>query len=162
MTLPRRTNTQQDQLNHQQSHHARAGPEGEPSCDAAGLSLAGDSDHASNWLKAARAFAIKRLPIAPNLFITASLMLKELVTALLCGFAIAAQMCAQEVVVAREASPNSSSRVAPVSKGRGSELETATEMKSQGREKKSAATTLTIEQMRMAGALAAERQKKQT
>ena len=35
-------------------------------------------------------------------------------------------------------------------------------MKSQRREKKSASTTLTLEQMRMAGALAAERQKKQT
>jgi hypothetical protein len=35
-------------------------------------------------------------------------------------------------------------------------------MKSQVREKKSASTTLTLEQMRMAGALAAERQKKQT
>jgi hypothetical protein len=93
---------------------------------------------------------------------TALSMLKELCTALLCGFAIAGQMCAQEVVVAREASANSSARVAPVSKGRESELETATEMKSQGREKKSAATTLTLEQMRMAGALAAERQKKQT
>jgi hypothetical protein len=89
-------------------------------------------------------------------------MLKELSTALLCGFAIAGQMCAQEVVVAHEASPNSSARAAPVSKGRGAELETSTEIKSQGREKKSAATTLTLEQMRMAGALAAERQKKQT
>jgi hypothetical protein len=93
---------------------------------------------------------------------TAPSMLKELSTALLCGFAIAGQMCAQEVVVAHEASPNSSARAAPVSKGRGAELETSTEIKSQGREKKSAATTLTLEQMRMAGALAAQRQKKQT
>jgi hypothetical protein len=35
-------------------------------------------------------------------------MLKELFTALLCGFAIAGQMRAQEVVVAREAKPNPS------------------------------------------------------
>jgi hypothetical protein len=89
-------------------------------------------------------------------------MLKELVTAALCGFAIARQMCAQEVVVAREANPNSSARVAPLSKGMESELETATEIKYRDREKKTAATTLTLEQMRMAGALAAERQKKQT
>src|SRR5438874_2913372 len=69
-------------------------------------------------------------------------MLKKLFIALLCAFAIAGQMRAQEVVVAREAKPNPT--------------------KSQVGEKKSASTTLTVEQMRMAGALAAERQKKQT
>src|SRR5438874_3149930 len=69
-------------------------------------------------------------------------MLKKLFIALLCAFAIAGQMRAQEVVVAREAKPNPT--------------------KSQVSEKKSASTTLTVEQMRMAGALAAERQKKQT
>jgi hypothetical protein len=89
-------------------------------------------------------------------------MLKELFTALLCGFAIAGQMRAQEVVVAREAKPNPSERIAPVSEGMGSESEAATEVKSQRREKKSASATLTLEQMRMGGALAAERQKKQT
>jgi len=89
-------------------------------------------------------------------------MLKELFTALLCGFAIAGQMRAQEVVVAREAKSNPTEQVEPVSEGTGSESETATGMKSQVREKKSASTTLTLEQMRMAGALAAERQKKQT
>jgi hypothetical protein len=87
-------------------------------------------------------------------------MLKELFTALLCGFAIAGQMRAQEVVVVREASPTE--RVEPVSEGTDSKLETATGMKSQVREKKSASTALTLEQMRMAGALAAERQKEQT
>ena len=81
-------------------------------------------------------------------------MLKQVFIGLLCGLALAGQMHAQEVVGAREAKPNPS-RGAPVSKGRGSESETATEMKS-------APTTLTLEQMRMAGALAAERQKKQT
>jgi hypothetical protein len=102
------------------------------------------------------------LPIAPNLFITAALMLKELFTALLCSFAIAGQMRAQEVVVAREAKPNPTERVAPVSEGTDSESETVTKTKSQGREKKSASSIITVEQMRMAGALAAERQKKQT
>jgi hypothetical protein len=93
---------------------------------------------------------------------TAPSMLKELSTVLLCGFAIAGQMRAQEVVVAHEAKANSSKRVAPVFEGTDSESEAATEMKSQRREKKSASITLTLEQMRMAGALAAERQKKQT
>ncbi len=83
-------------------------------------------------------------------------MLRELFTALLCGFAVAGQICAQEVVVAREAKPNSSERVAPVSEETKSELETATV-----REKKSASITLTVEEMRMAGALAAERQRNQ-
>ena len=83
------------------------------------------------------------------------LMLKELFAALVFGFAITGQIHAQEIVVAREEKPNPSPRVAPVTKARGSELETATKMKS-------ASTTLTVEQMRMAGALAAERQKKQT
>ena len=87
-------------------------------------------------------------------------MMKELFTALLCGFAIAGQTRAQEVVVVREANPTE--RVEPVSEGTDSELETATGMKSQVHEKKSASSTLTLEQMRMAGALAAERQKKQT
>src|SRR6266446_2739429 len=87
-------------------------------------------------------------------------MLKELFSALLCGFAIAGRMRAQEVIVVREANPTE--RVEPVSEGTDSELETATGMKSQVREKKSGSTTLTLEQMRMAGALAAERQKKQT
>jgi hypothetical protein len=89
-------------------------------------------------------------------------MLKELFTALLCSFAIAGQMRAQEVVVAREAKPNPTERVAPVSEGTDSESETVTKTKSQDREKKSASSTITVEQMRMAGALAAERQKKQT
>ncbi len=89
-------------------------------------------------------------------------MLKGLFTALLCGLAIAGQLRAQEVVVAREAKPNPTERVEPISEGTDSESATATGMKSQVREKKSASTILTLEQMRMAGALAAERQKKQT
>ena len=89
-------------------------------------------------------------------------MLKKLFTVLLCGFAIAGQMRAQEVVVAREAKPNPTEQGKPVSEGTASESETATGMKSQVREKKSVSTTLTLEQMRMAGALAAGRQKTQT
>jgi len=89
-------------------------------------------------------------------------MLKGLFTALLCGLAIAGQLRAQEVVVAREAKPNPTERVEPVSEGTDSESATATGMKSQVREKRSASTILTVEQMRTAGALAAERQKIQT
>jgi len=83
-------------------------------------------------------------------------MSREFLTALLCGFAITGQICAQEVIVAREAKTNP--RVTPVSEGTDSESETATEV----RAKKSAPHALTVEQMRMAGALAAERQKNQT
>jgi hypothetical protein len=82
-------------------------------------------------------------------------MLKRLFTALVCGFAITGQMRAQEVVVARQETPNFSPRVASATRGRDSESETATETKS-------ASTTLTVEQMRMAGALAAKRQREQT
>jgi hypothetical protein len=88
-------------------------------------------------------------------------MLREVLTAFLCGFAVAGQICAQEVVVAHETKPNPSERVAPVSEGTKSESDTATELKSHVREKKSASITPTIEEMRMAGALAAERQKNQ-
>src|SRR5213596_3026440 len=76
-------------------------------------------------------------------------MLKRLFTALVCGFAITGQMRAQEVVVARQETPNFSPRIASATRGRDSESETATETKS-------ASTTLTVEEMRMAGALAAE------
>jgi len=82
-------------------------------------------------------------------------MLKELFIALICGFAITGQTGGQEVAVAREEPSNPSPRVAPVTKGRPSKSEIATEMKS-------APATLTVEQMRMGGTLAAERQKKQT
>ncbi len=88
-------------------------------------------------------------------------MLKGLFTALLCGFAIAGQIRAQEVVVAREAKPNLTGQGEPVTEGTGSESEAATGMKSQVREKKSASTAPTLEQMRMAGAIAAEQQKQQ-
>jgi hypothetical protein len=83
-------------------------------------------------------------------------MSREFLTALLCGFAITGQICAQEVIVAREAKTNPT--VTPVSRGTDSESETATEVHA----KKSAPHGLTVEQMRMAGALAAERQKNQT
>src|SRR5260370_4189801 len=88
-------------------------------------------------------------------------MLKQFFTALLCGLALAGQMRGQEVVVAREEKPSVSEGAAPVSERVDSESATATTMDTQSRKKKSASTVLTVEQMRMAGALAAERQKNQ-
>ena len=87
-------------------------------------------------------------------------MLKQFFTALLCGLSVAGQMRAQEVVVAREEKPSASEGAAPVSERTDSESATATRMDTQARKKKSASTVLTVEEMRMAGALAAERQKK--
>jgi len=74
-------------------------------------------------------------------------MLKRLSTALLCGLAVAGQMRAQEVVVAGERKLDAPERATPPS-GR---------MKPQVRENKSTPAVPTVEQMRMAGALAAER-----
>jgi murein DD-endopeptidase MepM/ murein hydrolase activator NlpD len=86
-------------------------------------------------------------------------MLRKVLTVLLCGFAIAGQMRAQEVMVARETKPNTSEQAAPAPERSDVESETSTEAKSQVRKKKSPSTALTVEQMRMAGALAAERLK---
>src|SRR5260370_37102508 len=88
-------------------------------------------------------------------------MLKQFFTALLCGLALAGQMRAEEVGVGREEKPSASEQAAPVSERTDSESVTATRMDTQARKKKSASTVLTVEQMRMAGALAAERQKNQ-
>ena len=88
-------------------------------------------------------------------------MPKQFFIGLLCGLSVAGQMRAQEVVVAREEKPSASERAAPVSERTDSESATATRMETQTRKKKSASTVLTVEQMRTAGALAAERQKNQ-
>jgi murein DD-endopeptidase MepM/ murein hydrolase activator NlpD len=86
-------------------------------------------------------------------------MLRKVLTALLCGFAIAGQMRAQEVVVARETKADTLEQGAPASERTNAESGTSTEAKSQVRKKKSPSAALTLEQMRMAGALAAERLK---
>jgi hypothetical protein len=93
----------------------------------------------------ARCFAITACQSSRIFLSRCLLMLKRLFTALVCGFAIAGQMRAQEVVVTRDAKPNPSERVTLVSQGTGSESEAATEMKSQRHEKKSASSTLTLE-----------------
>jgi len=89
-------------------------------------------------------------------------MLRKLLTVSLCGFAIVGQMRAQEVMVARETKPNTSEQAAPAPERSDVESETSTEAKSQVRKKKSPSAALTVEQMRMAGALAAERLKGRT
>src|SRR5207244_11352983 len=80
-------------------------------------------------------------------------------TAVLCSFAIVGQMHAQEGMVPREAKPSAPERAAPASELSGVESESATTKKAPDRKKKSAATLPTIEQMRSAGARAAERLK---
>jgi hypothetical protein len=82
-------------------------------------------------------------------------------TALLCSFAIVGQMRAQEVMVARETKPNAPEPAAPASKLSDSESESMPAKKARDRKKKSAAALPTVEQMRTAGALAAERLKNQ-
>jgi hypothetical protein len=82
-------------------------------------------------------------------------------TALLCGLAMAGQMRAQEVVVARETKPSEHRRVAASDRS-GSESANATATKTRVHAKKSASTLPTVEQMRLAGALAVERLKNRT
>src|SRR5437762_1937333 len=99
----------------------------------------------------------KGLPIALNSFITAALMGTKAFTALLCGFALAGQMRGQEVVVGRETKPKPTERAATMSQPSDSESGNATPTKARVRAKKSTSPLPTVEQMRMAGALAGER-----
>jgi len=89
-------------------------------------------------------------------------MVKGLATALLCGFVIAVQIRAQEVVVARETKPEAPKQAAPTSERAERESRAPAESTPRVREKKSASAVPTVEQMRMAGALAAERLTKGT
>src|SRR5438034_2866838 len=100
---------------------------------------------------------IKRLPMAPHLYYEDFFMLKRFSTAFLCGLAVAGQMCAQEVVVARETKPDAPKQATRPSEWTEPELGTSTRTKPHVREAKSASAVPTLEQMRMAGALAAER-----
>ena len=84
-------------------------------------------------------------------------MLKRFSSILLCGCAVAGQMLAQEVVVPRETKPGAPERVATTTSEQSSpESAAAAPAKSQVREKKAPSAALTVEQMRQAGALAAE------
>ena len=92
-------------------------------------------------------------------------MLKKISTALLCSFAFLGQTHAQEVIIAREAKPNAPERVASISEQAGPESDRVQSVpvppvKSQVSEKGPASAKLTVEQMRRAGALAAERGEK--
>src|SRR5438128_312032 len=92
-------------------------------------------------------------------------MLKKISTALLCSLAFIGQTHAQEVIIAREAKPNAPERVASISEQAGPESDRVQSapgppVKSQVSEKGPASAKLTVEQMRRAGALAAERGEK--
>ena len=84
-------------------------------------------------------------------------MLKAFFSALIGSLVLVGQVHAQEVIVAHEKKPEASKQAAPSSEQTPSESPTPALTKSKSREKKSGSTTLTAEQMRMAGALAAER-----
>jgi hypothetical protein len=110
----------------------------------------------------AHAFEFTGLPIALNSFITATaLMGTKAFTTLVCGFAIAGQLRAQEVVVVRETKPKVPARGALASQQSRSGSADTTTAKARVRGKKPASTLPTVEQMRMAGALAGERLKDQ-
>jgi len=74
---------------------------------------------------------------------------------LLCSFILVGQTHAQEVIVARETKPEAPKQAAPPPEQTPSESATPAKPKSRG--KRSTSAEPTLEQMRMAGALAAER-----
>ena len=84
-------------------------------------------------------------------------MLKAFSSALISSLILVGQVHAQEVIVGHEKKPEAPKQAAPSSEQMPSESPTPALTKSKSREKKSGSTTLTAEQMRMAGALAAER-----
>jgi hypothetical protein len=77
--------------------------------------------------------------------------------ALLCGFIVFGRIHAQEVIVAREPKTEAPKQPTPAPEETFSELPTPEPPKPRSREKKPASAEPTLEQMRMAGALAAER-----
>jgi len=84
-------------------------------------------------------------------------MLKALFSAVLCSLVLVEQVRAQEVVVARETKPEAPKQAAPSSEQSPSESPAPARTKPKSREKRSSSEVPTAEQMRMAGALAAER-----
>ena len=84
-------------------------------------------------------------------------MLKAFFSALVGSLVLVGQVHAQEVIVGHEKKPEAPEQAAPSSEQTPSESPAAALTKPKSREKKSVSTTLTPEQMRMAGALAAER-----
>ncbi len=84
-------------------------------------------------------------------------MLRGFLGAVLCSFLLIDGMHAQEVIVARETKPETAKPPPEPSEQVPSESPTETPKKSKPREKKSSSRTPTLEEMRMAGARAAER-----
>jgi len=82
-------------------------------------------------------------------------MARGFVTLLLCSFILVGQTHAQEVIVARETKPEAPKQAAPTPEQTPSESATPAKPKSRG--KRSTSAEPTLEQMRTAGALAAER-----
>jgi len=83
-------------------------------------------------------------------------MLKRFFLILLCSIILVGKIHAQEVIVARERKPEVPTQTPQPSEQVTSESPTPAPRKSKSHEKKSAAGTLTLEQMRAAGARAAE------
>jgi len=84
-------------------------------------------------------------------------MLKALFSAVLCSLVLVEQVRAQEVIVARETKPEAPKQAAPSSEQSPSESPAPARTKPKSREKRSSSEVPTAEEMRMAGALAAER-----
>jgi hypothetical protein len=76
---------------------------------------------------------------------------------LFCSFALVGQTHGQQVIVARETKPEAPKQAAPPPEQTPSESATPEQTKPKSRGKKSTSPVPTLEQMRMAGALAAER-----
>jgi len=84
-------------------------------------------------------------------------MLKAFLGALLCSLVLVGHVRAQEVIVARETKPEAPKEAAPSPEQTPPESTSPERTKPKAREKKSGSAAPTLEQMRMAGALAAER-----
>ena len=83
-------------------------------------------------------------------------MLKRFFRAMLCSVVLIGEIHAQEVIVAREKKSEHPKRTPQPSEQLPSESTTPTPRKSRSHEKKSASSRLTLEEMRAAGARAAE------
>jgi hypothetical protein len=84
-------------------------------------------------------------------------MPKGFFSVLLCSLILIGQTHAQEVIVARESKPEVPKQAAPPPEQTPSESPTQEPIKVKSRGKRSTSAELTLEQMRIAGALAAER-----
>ena len=83
-------------------------------------------------------------------------MLKRIFPAVLCSVILNGKIHAQEVIVAHEKKPEPPTQTPQPAEQITSESSTPAPRKSKSREKKSAPSTLTLEEMRAAGARAAE------